>query len=156
MKKLLITALLFVSTIAQADDLLIGQYTRHAAKFYNNACFDRLKSECDLTVSDNHPMIGINSDGYTAFVMKNSFNRTSVAVLKTYDFELTSNIRPFVSAGFVSGYQDAVPVEWNGIAPVVYTGFDIHPASDNFGVIITIVPRTFVGIGLRFNIGEVF
>lgn len=156
MKKLFIATMLFFAAAVQADDLLLGQYTRHASQWYVSACFDKKSAECTETINDSHPLIGISANGYTAFVMKNSYSRTSVAVLRTYDYDLTSNIRPFVSAGFVSGYEGLVPYEYQGITPVVYTGFDLHPASNKWGVIITIVPQQFVGIGLRFNIGEVF
>lgn len=139
-----------------ADDLLLGQYTHHASKFYESPCYDLKKEDCQFDeINDDHPLIGINANGYTAFVMKNSFNRVSVGFLKTYDYEYKSNIRTFLSAGVVSGYKDALPVEWHGIAPAIYAGLDLHPSSDKWGIIVTYAPQQFVGIGLRFNIGDV-
>ncbi len=140
---------------ASADDLILGQYTRHADKFYKSACYNAGKDHCKFgEINDTHPLIGINKDGYTVFVMKNSFGRTSFGALRTFEYDFSSNIRPFVSAGLVSGYKDALPVEWNGIAPVIYTGLDLHPSSDKWGVIISYAPQQFIGIGLRFKIGN--
>jgi hypothetical protein len=157
MKKLLIAAALLISTIAKADDLLLWQYTDHRQEF-TKACTDNGKGLCIHDhIVENHPLIGLRRDSYTVLAMENSFGRTSVAALKTYSYELNSYVRPFVSAGLVTGYKsDETPYVWNGVAPAVYTGFDIHPASNSFGVVITIVPERFIGIGLRFDIGEVF
>jgi len=123
---------------ASAEDLLLGQYSHHAKKFYDNPCYNKAKDDCQFDeINDYHPLIGINKDGYTVFVMKNSFNRTSFGALITYDYDYNKNIRPFVAAGLVSGYKDALPVEWHGIAPVVYSGLDLHPDSDKWGVVIS-------------------
>lgn len=140
----------------KADELLLGQHTWHAARFYPKECHQEGKYICDFKINDDHPLIGINTHGYTIFAMENSYDKTSIAVLKTFKYDLSSNFRAYVSAGIVSGYEDKFDIAWHGIMPALYPGIDIHPASDKWGVMITAVPNYFVGIGVRFKIGDAY
>lgn len=144
------------SIVANADDLLLGQYTRHDDRFYPKECNQDGKYVCDFRIKDEHPLIGINANGYTVFVMENSYERPSLSVLRTFDYDLTSNVRAYFSAGIVTGYDNKLDITWHGITPAFYPGLDIHPSHDKWGIMITIVPDYFVGIGMRFDIGEVF
>jgi hypothetical protein len=55
--------------------------------------------------------------------------------------------------GFASGYEKLTEVpEYKGIVPVGYFGLDLHPSHDRFGLLVTWMPGSFVGMGLRVKL----
>ena len=160
--KTLISILVFVALLfafassVKADDILLGQYTKHDSSYYPKNCYREGKYVCNFRIKDEHALLGVNSNGYTVFFMENSYERPSLNILKTYSFNLASNIRPYVSVGIMTGYDNKLDYTYFGITPAVYTGVDIHPKSDSFGITITYVPNYFIGVGFRKNIGDIF
>lgn len=101
---------------------------------------------------DNH-VIGITNRGYSAFVMKNSYNRWSAFLGIQYSYDTTVNIRGFATVGLATGYSH-VTASVLGLSPSVYLGVDLHPSNDQWGIIITGIPSHdgVVNVGFRVTI----
>jgi hypothetical protein len=141
MKYLILTLLMAFSTISAADDLLVGQFTKHARPYQSAGGPEFKKFQ---------PLIGLKTENYAFIAMENSFEKPSVLILRIWDVDLTSNIRPFVAGGIGTGYDDVHGARFKGISALGYLGVDLHPDSDKFGIMITYAPDTFIGLGLRF------
>jgi hypothetical protein len=138
--KYILTLLILVSTFVSADDLLLGQYAYH----FKTDSREDLRSEM--------PLIGYSTEKYTVIVMRNSYNKSSVVLLRTNRADLSEHFTGAISIGAASGYED-YPSDYNfdGIIPVGYLSLDIHPASNDYGLIITLAPDIFIGAGLRVS-----
>lgn len=141
--KCLIMIMLLISANTHALDLLLGHYTYH---FHDQEKRGReaFKSE--------HPLIGVSTDKYTFIAMENSYNKFSIAVLRTFKYDLNRYMRAGMSGGIATNYQDSpIDFKYEGAIPVAYASLDIHPKNDKFGLTITYAPDEFVGAGLRFK-----
>jgi hypothetical protein len=135
--------LLAICANASALDLLVGQYTYH---FHDQEKRGReaFKSE--------HPLIGISTNKYTFIAMENSYNRFSIAVLRTAKLDMNRYMSAALSGGIATNYQDSpIDFKYEGVIPVAYASLDIHPKNDKYGLTITFAPDEFVGAGLRCN-----
>lgn len=138
--KYLFALLMVASSLVSAADLLVGQYAYH----FKTDSREQLRSEM--------PLIGYASDKYTIIAMRNSYNKDSFVLLRTNRADFGAHFTGAISMGLASGY-DEYPSDYNfdGIIPVGYLSLDIHPASNDYGLIITLAPDIFVGAGLRVS-----
>jgi len=144
--KTLITILALLSTQAFALDAFYLPYTKHLAPCYEECPYtDRYNEE-------NH-VIGATNGKYSAFVMKNSYNKWGVFFGKQWTRDLNKNIRGFATVGGVTGYSD-VSKNVLGIAAAGYVGLDLHTSSDRWGFVITAIPSPegMFNIGFRLSL----
>lgn len=167
MKYLFLIVMLF-SLPSVAGDLLLGQYSYHFDKCVDKECPNQHLVErnyhttgegsiCEFGCEryegryrDTHPLIGYTNRTYTAFIMKNSFDKTSIVVMRNFTYDWTKNLRPAASIGLATGYDEYLP-SWGKITPMGVFSIDIHPASDKYGLIISTVPTEWISAGLRIK-----
>jgi len=144
MKILIVFILLLFSSCMKADELLLGQETYHFQKYMCAGC---------KPYREDNPLIGYSTENYAFIAMKNSYDNDSIVIVRKFSWNYTGRIRPFIAAGFGTGYAQYAPATSIGnVTALGYMGFDWHPDRDKWGYVITVVPRKFVGIGLRFTI----
>jgi len=142
--KLIIAIMLTLSSAVYADDLILGEYTHH---------FKDLRCKGCKPFTNEHPLLGYSTDDYIFFAMKNSYDKDSVAVLRSIKTDVGQYLTPFAAAGLVTGYEQVKPKYiYAGVAALGYIGMDIHPASNDVGLVITWVPGQFIGAGIRFRL----
>ena len=139
--------MLFVSLITKvyAADLLVGGYSYH---------FEKPDPEFGEPeeFNESNELIGLKFDWLAITAMKNSYYENSYSVLAFYDEYVNSNIDLLFVAGAASGYQDSNLNHVEGVAAVAYIGADFHPSSDDWGVVLSVAPGSFVSINLRLNL----
>lgn len=144
MKYLIVTLTLLLSFATQADELLLGQKTFHLNKYMCKGCKE---------FRETNPLIGYSTENYAAFVMKNSYDKDSVVIVRKLSWDYTGRIRPFLAVGVGTGYAEYAPQRsLGGVTALGYMGFDWHPDRDKWGYVITVVPHQFVGVGVRIKI----
>jgi hypothetical protein len=140
-------AVLFTSMITKchAADLLLGGYSYH---------FEKPDPEFGEPekFNESNELIGIKFDWLAITAMKNSYYENSYSVLVFYDEFVNQNIDLLFVAGAASGYQDSNLNHVNGVAGVVYLGADFHPSSDDWGIVFSVAPGSFVSINLRMEL----
>lgn len=166
--KYFIMGLLLLASNSFAGDILLGQLSHHYDDCDTWDCpyitkhepeydgYNFCETNCKTTYSgefrERHPLIGYSTGKYTGFIMTNSFNRTSVVLLRDFSTELGPYIRPSASIGIATGYDEFYPeIALGPIIPVALVSFDIHPKSDKFGLVISILPTKVISAGLRFK-----
>lgn len=163
MRILLALLLISLSISSFAGDILLGQVSNH----FGYCQSDCIGYEYRTKVSEEfpngqvwqygqfretHPLIGYSVRKYTVLLMKNSFDRVSVSVLRNFSYELTSNLRPYASVGIATGYDRAYEDSSVGMfTPVAMLSLDIHPSNDKFGLVINWLPTVLVSAGFRFK-----
>lgn len=144
--KNLIFLLILLSSKAMALDAFYLPYTKHL-----EAC----PEECpyDSTYNEENHVMGLTNGKYSAFVMKNSYNRYSMFAGKQWNKDLRENIRTFATIGGVTGYSK-VSKNILGIAAAGYIGFDFHAKNDKWGIVLTAIPHPegMFNIGFRWKI----
>jgi hypothetical protein len=142
-----VSALLFCilfSDVAYCDDILIGQKTYH----FNEEPI----SVYNKGLNNDHYLIGYKRGDYTIIAMENSYYEFSLVGLYTKSTEFNDYIRPFAAIGLATGYEDFVPKQSIGpVTAVGYLGLDLHPKNDRIGIVISWVPQTMIGAGLRIK-----
>lgn len=152
---LLILGLLAIPVLASESelDLLLGQQTIHFHDHWNwEACGTQVGQEICQPYNDSQELIGLRKGKYSVlYLHQNSLRERSLIAVRTWEYDLTPNIRPWTAAGFGTGY-DKVDKIGGVLTPVGYLGLDLHPKSDRFGLLVTWVPESFVGLGLRIRV----
>jgi hypothetical protein len=130
---------------------MLGQKTHHFHENWNwNQC-NQGKEICRKN-NETQELIGISTEKYTLiYIHQNSLREKSVIAVRTWKSDLTKNIRPWAAAGVATGY-DKIEKIGSELTPAGYLGVDIHPDSDKFGLVVTWVPESFIGAGIRVRI----
>jgi len=143
--------LLLLPINAFSLDLMVGQKTHHFHDNWNwETCGEHKKVYQPF--NDSQELIGVNTDKYSLiYIHQNSLREKSIIAVRTWKSDLTKNVRPWASAGVATGY-DKLDKIGAKLTPVGYLGVDVHPDSDKFGLVVTWVPESFVGVGFRVRI----
>lgn len=160
MKRITLTLLLLVALPVWSDDIIFGEFTKHFEKcqHYNEPKevqekyqFSKPIPTTCTTFKNTQPLIGYGRKGYTLLLMpENSFGRPSIVVLKTNKLFIDKNTTAFASYGVATGYTEQEAPIIAGLALVGYVGFDIHPSSDAYGLILS-CSVSFCGVGGRVS-----
>lgn len=140
--------------MTSAADLLIGQITYHFDKVPNWEECRNGDRPCMKEFNDNQELIGISTDKWTFIYMhQNSIREKSFIAARTYKIGFNEYLSPYIAIGAATGYSDVYPnISYEKLTVVGYAGIDIHPKSDNVGLLITWQYDSFVGLGLRFKL----
>lgn len=166
--KYFIMGLLLLASNSFAGDILLGQLSHHLSECDIADCpyvtkhepeydgYNFCQENCETTYTgefrERHPLIGYSTGKYTAFIMTNSFNKTSVVALRNFSTNLGPYLRPTFSAGIATGYEDSYSdIAIGPIIPVGLLSLDIHPKNDKFGLVVSWVPTKVISAGLRFK-----
>jgi len=132
-------------------DLLLGQQTIHFHEHWNWEPCAEGKEVCQ-PVNESQELIGLRKGKYSLlYLHQNSLREKSLIAVRTWEYDLTPNIRPWAAAGLATGYDKLTKIG-GVLTPVGYLGLDLHPKSDRFGFLVTWVPESFAGIGLRIRV----
>jgi hypothetical protein len=151
----LLYCLVFIRPAAASEplDLLVGQQTIHFHDHWNwEDCGTQVGQEVCQPYNDSQELIGLRKGKYSLlYIHQNSLREKSLLFVRTWEYDLTPNVRPWSAAGLGTGY-DKVKKVGGTLTPVGYLGLDLHPKSDRFGLLVTWVPESFVGLGLRVRL----
>lgn len=131
---------------SQALDLLVGQRTHHFHPCWN---WEQEGAACE-PVNESQELIGVSTDKWALVYMhQNSLRERSFILTRKWDRDWGRYVRPYVAIGVATGYEKLELPDALGLTPVGYLGLDLHPKNDRFGLVVTWVPDSFVGLGLR-------
>jgi hypothetical protein len=100
----------------------------------------------------NH-LIGLGVDHFNVLVYKNSYYKTSVALLGNIKIQMSNYVDVLGIAGVATGYEDSKNMyHWGEVSPVFYAGFDIHPIINRCGILLTGLPGGFISLNFRVTI----
>lgn len=167
--KYVLSLLLLVCVHVQAGDLLLGQLSHHFDRCNTWDCPYLTEVEVDYADRDGcrengctivygdyrekHPLIGYTNGKYTGFIMKNSYDKVSAVVLRNYSMDLGPYLRPAVSIGIATGYDSIYSNANVGpFNPAGLFSLDIHPKSDDYGLIISWLPEQWISAGIRIKL----
>lgn len=119
--KYLIIIMILISPAYADSGVLIGGFSKHAFKGDFN---------------ESHNMIGLHKNGWNIAYFKNSYNKDSFTVFKTWKFKGYKNITPQISFGGATGYKDTP----ENMAIVPYVQFGLEIRFDKFAVIPAVMP----------------
>lgn len=146
MKILFTLIILTFSTLCYSDDesVYFGLLSHH---------FDDYCDRCENNEwNEVHDLIAYTNDDYMLGYMTNSFNRSSLYFGKRWWYDMNSHVRPFLSVGLATGYQDTMGIDIGPFTTTGFMGVELHTKSKNFGVIISGIPGEVVAIGLKFGL----
>lgn len=141
MKMLILLITLLTTGMANAGDLLLGQLSHHLGYREDGGEF-----------RETHPLIGYAGDSWSAVYMKNSYDNDSVMVSYRIRHEATSNMNMFAAISAATGYAEYKPN--NSIENVTFfplVGLEIHPSHKKYGIVVSMLPGSFISTGLKFN-----
>jgi hypothetical protein len=132
-------------TKCHAADLLVGGYSYHFDE--PDAAFGEPEK-----FNESNELIGLKFDWLAITAMKNSYYENSYSVLAFYEEFLNQNVDLLFVAGAASGYQDSNLYNVDGVAAVAYIGADFHPSSDDWGIVLSVAPGSFVSVNFRMEL----
>jgi hypothetical protein len=131
----------------EAADLYLGGLSYHA-----NQPSKEFGERLDR-FNETNELVGIGIGNYSLLAFKNSYYKDSLAALYSVKLPMSKYVDVLGIGGVATGYEDADLYHLGDkLSVVCYAGFDIHPASKKWGILITGVPLNFVSINFRIKL----
>lgn len=128
-KSAFVFAAAIISLSANAESIIVGGFSHHLGKdTYTHHGEKRGLNEVN-------PTLGIESNDWSAIVMKNSYYKPSVAISHNFNYHVNDVLFAGVKVGVVTGYNNT-PVDL-AVAPLIQfeTGFTVKKVTTVVGFI---------------------
>ena len=142
MKTLILLITLLTAGMANAGDLLLGQWSHHLVERTDGEEFN-----------ETHPLIGYSEGNWAVAYMKNSYNEDTVLAMYASKYEVNSHIKVYAAIGAATGYYKYQPDYSIGkVTFAPYFGIEFHPKNQKFGIVVTTIPGSVISAGFKIKI----
>ena len=139
---LCIVILIFSLNVFSEDTLYLGLISSH-----HNDC-----RNCDSGQwNESHNLIGYSNSKYFVGYMKNSYNRDSYILGKSFINTDYTYVTPYAMLGVATGYKGKTMVGLGSLTLTPYLAVEIHTADKKYGINLVTIPGEVVAIGFRLG-----